>query len=67
RETLIEQHGESVGGAVQILYGGSMKPHNAEALLSQPDLDGGLIGSASLEGDSFAGIVEAGEQVAQAA
>ncbi|PSQ76627.1 MAG: triose-phosphate isomerase [Bacteroidetes bacterium QH_8_67_23] len=63
RETLIEQHGESVGGAVQILYGGSMKPHNAEALLAQPDINGGLIGSASLEGESFAGIVEAGEQV----
>jgi triosephosphate isomerase len=63
RETLIEQHGESVGGAVQILYGGSMKPHNAEALLAQPDINGGLIGSASLEGEFFAGIVEAGEQV----
>jgi triosephosphate isomerase len=49
---------------VQLLYGGSMKPHNAEALLSQPDLDGGLIGSASLEASSFDGIVNVAEQVA---
>lgn len=65
RETLQEQHDEAVGGAVQLLYGGSMKPHNAEALLSQPDLDGGLIGSASLEAGSFAGIVEVAQQVTE--
>jgi len=64
RETLEEQHGEAVGGAVQLLYGGSMKPHNAEVLLSQPDLDGGLIGSASLEAGSFAEIVVVAEEVA---
>ncbi|PSR02400.1 MAG: triose-phosphate isomerase [Bacteroidetes bacterium QS_8_68_28] len=64
RETLEGQHGEAVGGAVQLLYGGSMKPHNAEALLSQPDLDGGLIGSASLEAGSFAEIVAVAEEVA---
>jgi triosephosphate isomerase len=63
RQTLREQHGDDIGGGVQLLYGGSMKPHNAEALLSQPDLDGGLIGSASLEGESFAGIVDAAERV----
>ena len=67
RETLQGQHGDGVGGAVQLLYGGSMKPHNAEALLSQPDIDGGLIGSASLEADSFQGIVDVAEQLPQAA
>ena len=43
---------------IQILYGGSMKPHNAEELLSQPDVDGGLIGGASLKADSFTDIIE---------
>lgn len=41
----------------RILYGGSMKPDNAEALLSQPDIDGGLIGGASLKPDAFREIV----------
>jgi len=43
---------------IRILYGGSMKPANAEALLAQPNIDGGLIGGASLKAVSFAGIVE---------
>ena len=42
----------------RILYGGSMKPDNAEELLAQPDIDGGLIGGASLKPDSFGQIVE---------
>lgn len=48
---------------VQILYGGSMKPHNARELLEQPDVDGGLVGGASLEADSFAAIIEIAEQI----
>jgi triosephosphate isomerase (TIM) len=50
------------GGAadkVRILYGGSMKPANAAELLSKPDIDGGLIGGASLDPADFAAIVEA--------
>ncbi len=43
----------------RILYGGSVKPENAHALLSQPDIDGGLIGAASLEPEKFRMIVEA--------
>jgi triosephosphate isomerase (TIM) len=42
-----------------VLYGGSMKPENAEELLAQPDVDGGLVGGASLEIESFAAICEA--------
>jgi triosephosphate isomerase len=45
--------------AVRILYGGSMKPANAAELLSKPDVDGGLIGGASLDPAEFAAIVEA--------
>ncbi len=44
--------------STRILYGGSMKPENAEELLSQPDIDGGLIGGASLKPDAFKQIVE---------
>ena len=44
----------------RILYGGSMKPENAAPLLSQPDIDGGLVGGASLDQKAFAAIVAAG-------
>jgi triosephosphate isomerase len=47
-----------IADSVRILYGGSMKPDNADELLSQPDVDGGLIGGASLKADSFNSIVE---------
>lgn len=52
-----ELHG--VGERVRIQYGGSVKPGNAAALFAQPDIDGGLIGGASLEPDDFAAIVAA--------
>jgi len=44
---------------VQILYGGSMKGENAAGLLAQPDIDGGLIGGASLKADDFLAIAQA--------
>jgi triosephosphate isomerase len=44
---------------VRIQYGGSMKPDNAKALLCEPDVDGGLIGGASLKPESFLAIVQA--------
>ena len=44
---------------VRIIYGGSMKPENARGLLHQPDVDGGLVGGASLRADSFLAIVNA--------
>ena len=43
---------------MRILYGGSLKPDNAAELLALPDVDGALVGGASLEADSFAQIVE---------
>lgn len=52
--------GEEAANAVRIQYGGSMKPDNAEELLGQPDIDGGLIGGAALDATSFAAIVKAG-------
>jgi len=50
---------EAVAQKVRILYGGSMKPANAAELLAQKDIDGGLIGGASLEARSFADLVNA--------
>ena len=50
---------ESIAAGVQILYGGSMKGENAAGLLGQPDIDGGLIGGASLKADDFLAIASA--------
>jgi triosephosphate isomerase (TIM) len=59
RKVLVEIFGDSSASTVRILYGGSMKPENAAGLLAQPDVDGGLIGGASLTSRAFSGIVEA--------
>lgn len=48
---------------IRILYGGSMKPANAEELLSQPDVDGGLIGGASLKAESFSDVIDIAESI----
>jgi triosephosphate isomerase (TIM) len=56
---LVEDRDKAVGEAVRILYGGSLKPDNAAELLALPDVDGALVGGASLEAASFAEIVEA--------
>ena len=55
---LVEGIDKEAGQAVRILYGGSLKPENAEELLALPDVDGALVGGASLEPDSFAQIIE---------
>ncbi|MBR0056970.1 MAG: triose-phosphate isomerase [Kiritimatiellae bacterium] len=60
RKTLAEMAGAQVADDVRIQYGGSMKPENAAELMAQPDIDGGLIGGASLKADSFLAIVKAG-------
>lgn len=57
RGLLSRMYNKTVAQEIQIQYGGSMKPENAKDLLSQPDIDGGLIGGAALKADSFAGIV----------
>lgn len=56
RETVAESHAADL---VRVLYGGSVNPGNAAELLSQPDIDGALVGGASLDPASFAQIVEA--------
>ena len=57
RQTL-HQHDAAVAAVVPILYGGSVKANNAALLLTQPDIDGALVGGASLEATDFVGIVE---------
>ncbi|HJT76830.1 MAG TPA: triose-phosphate isomerase [Gemmataceae bacterium] len=54
-----QQFGEEVAARLPIQYGGSVKPENAAALLGQPDVDGALVGGASLEAESFLAIVRA--------
>ncbi len=59
RSLLTKLYSAAVAQKVRILYGGSMKPSNAPDLLAQPDIDGGLIGGASLETRSFVELVQA--------
>jgi triosephosphate isomerase len=54
---LVEDRDKAAGQAVRILYGGSLKPDNAAELLALPDVDGALVGGASLDAASFAQIV----------
>ncbi len=57
RDLFAKKYGEKVADDITILYGGSCKPSNAQELFSQPDVDGGLIGGASLKADDFMKIV----------
>lgn len=59
RATLAKLYSAEVAGATRIQYGGSMKGSNAAELVAQPDVDGGLIGGASLKADEFVAIVRA--------
>ena len=60
RQTLGQMSDEGTAEKIRIQYGGSVKPENARQLLEQPDIDGALVGGASLDPRSFAQIVEAG-------
>lgn len=59
RGLLAEQFGQEIADAIRIQYGGSVKPDNAEELLGQNNIDGALVGGASLKADSFAAIIAA--------
>lgn len=60
RDVLADMFGNEVAKDITIQYGGSMKPENAKDLLGQPDIDGGLVGGASLKAESFFEIIKAG-------
>jgi triosephosphate isomerase (TIM) len=59
RKQLAARFGVEAAAAIRIQYGGSVKPNNAESLMAQPDIDGALVGGASLEPADFVAIVKA--------
>ena len=58
RDLLKKKYGEALANSISILYGGSCKPSNAKELFANPDVDGGLIGGASLKADDFIAIAK---------
>lgn len=58
RKRVSDLYGKDIANVVRILYGGSVKPDNIAGLMAQPDVDGGLVGGASLAASSFAEIVK---------
>ena len=59
RATIAEKYSQNIAESTSILYGGSCNAKNADELFSQPDVDGGLIGGASLKADDFLAIIQA--------
>lgn len=59
RQLIADKYNADIAAGTSILYGGSVKPHNAEALFGCPDVDGGLVGGASLKPDAFVSIIAA--------
>ena len=57
RSEIEKQYGPAAAQATRILYGGSVKPDNVKGLMAQPEIDGALVGGASLEANSFASVV----------
>lgn len=58
RDLLKNMYGEEIANSVRIQYGGSVKPENIKELISEPDVDGALVGGASLKADSFTQIIK---------
>ena len=63
RQTLAKKYGNIAAQAVRVLYGGSVTPENTAEFLRQPEIDGGLVGGASLKADQFISIVKQTAQV----
>lgn len=59
RDIIAEKYGNEIAENISILYGGSVKPNNANEIFSKPDVDGGLIGGAALKAEDFMGIINA--------
>jgi len=60
RDDVVQVLGNDLAAGIRILYGGSVKPSNVEALMARPDIDGALVGGASLKPDTFAEIIHFG-------
>ncbi len=63
RDWLYENYSSELAEETSILYGGSVKPDNAQDIFGQPDVDGGLIGGASLQYDSFTELIKIGDEI----
>ena len=63
RDTLRQLYDDATAEAVRIQYGGSVKPANMEEFMSQPDIDGALVGGASLQADGFGALIEIASRV----
>lgn len=61
RKTLVDRFGDATGSAIRLLYGGSVKPGNATEIFAVSNVDGGLVGGASLNAADFSGIISAAE------
>jgi triosephosphate isomerase len=59
RNYLLDCYGNTIAAAISILYGGSVKSSNAAEIFGNPDVDGGLVGGASLNADEFSAIIKA--------
>ena len=59
RKAIAERYSDEISNETRILYGGSIKADNATTLFSQPDVDGGLVGGASLQAAGFLSIIKA--------
>ena len=57
RQTIAEKYGKNVAECVRFQYGGSVKPENISELMAQPDIDGALVGGASLKPESFSQLI----------
>ena len=66
RRLLNERYTQEVGVRIPILYGGSVKPDNTRALMGKPNIDGALVGGASLKAESFAQIIQEAQAVHEA-
>ena len=62
RSRIVAVHGQAVADVMRILYGGTVKPDNVKGLMALPDVDGALVGGASLKADSFLKLVHYDEQ-----
>lgn len=66
RRLLNERYGQEIGNKIAILYGGSVKPDNTKSLMEKPNIDGALVGGASLKAESFAQIILEAQQTHEA-
>jgi triosephosphate isomerase len=65
RKTLEKKYDKETSEQTRIQYGGSIKPHNAKELFAQKNIDGGLVGGASLNSDSFSEIIKAAHELSK--